>query len=240
MGALAMQLTIQDAFALAARHEAAGRHSDARRIYDEILSAVPEHPGALLKIALQQLATGAHQSARSALTRALESAKRQNVPAHDIWLALARADLALGDGAAAANAIAEAHEAAKRLKTAGATAVAYSLLRELVALAPDDPGLPMTLGAVLLDAHRSEEATRELERAISLGAAGGEVSDNLGLAYRMQGHDEQALAAFERAVGESPSLTPALANLINTRYALCEWDGLAVYEERLLATLEDR
>jgi len=55
-----MQLTVQDAFALAARHEAAGRAADARSVYDEILSALPEHPGALLKIAVQELASGAY------------------------------------------------------------------------------------------------------------------------------------------------------------------------------------
>src|SRR5207244_9179029 len=59
-----MQLTVQDAFALAARHEAAGRAADARSVYDEILSALQEHPGALLKIAVQELATGAHERAR--------------------------------------------------------------------------------------------------------------------------------------------------------------------------------
>jgi protein O-GlcNAc transferase len=234
-----MRLTVQDAFALAARHESAGRDSDARRIYDEILSAVPEHPGALLKIALQEIASGAHEAARARLERALASAERQNVPAHEIWLALARAERARGREAKAAQAIAEAHDGAMRLKAAGATAAAYSMLRELTALAPDDAGLRMTLGAVLLDAARADEARREIERAIALGAAGGEVWDNLGLADRMLGHDEQAVGAFERAVGENPSLTPALANLVNVRYTLCEWDGLEAYEERLIATLDD-
>src|SRR5205085_10853583 len=200
-----MQLTVQDAFALAARHEAAGRDADARRVYDEILSAVPEHPGALLRIALQELASGAPSSAQARLERALASARQQNRPAHDICIVLARVELALGDSTAAAKAIAEAHEAARRLKAAGAAAAAHSVLRELVALAPDDAGLRMTLGAALLDANRASDARHELERAVALGAAGGEVWDNLGLAQRMQGHDEQALAAFERAVCESPS-----------------------------------
>ena len=31
-----MQLTVQDAFALAARYEAAGRSADARRVYEEL------------------------------------------------------------------------------------------------------------------------------------------------------------------------------------------------------------
>ena len=51
-----MELTVQEAFALAAQHEAAGRDDVARTIYEQIVAALPEHPGALLKIALQDLA----------------------------------------------------------------------------------------------------------------------------------------------------------------------------------------
>ncbi len=234
-----MRLTVQDAFAVAARHESAGRISDARRVYDEILAALPDHPGALLKIAVQELAAGAHDSARERLRRALASAERQRLPAQDIWLTLARVHLAAGERDAVASAVAQAHTLAKRLKAAGATGDAHAVLQECVELAPDDAEIRMTLGAVLLDANRPADARRELVRAIRLEAAGGEVWDNLGIAHRMEGHDEEALAAFEHAVAANPTLTPALANLVNTRYALCEWDGLGVYEERLVATLDD-
>src|SRR5438046_44685 len=175
-----MQLTVQDAFALAARHEAAGRSMEARRIYDEILAALPEHPGALLKIAVQELSSGAHE-------RALASAQRQTLPTHEIWLALARTHLAAGEGAAAAKAIGEAHAWAKRLKASGAASAACVVLQDCVKLAPADPDLRVTLGAVLLDANRAADAQRELERAAALGAQGGEIWDNLGLAHRLQG-----------------------------------------------------
>ncbi len=234
-----MQLTVQDAFALAARHEAAGRNADARRIYDEILAALPEHPGALLKIANQELASGAHERARERLQYALAAAKRQALPTQEIWLALAAAHLGAGDRDAAAAAIDEAHTVAKRLKAFGAAGAACAVLEGCVALAPDDADLRLTFGAVLLDANRAADARRELERALALGAQGGAVWDNLGLAHRLQGDDEQAIAAFERAVAADPSLTPALANLVNARYALCEWDGLEADEQRLMATLDD-
>ena len=176
-----MQLTLQDAFALAGRHEAAGRASDARRIYEEILAALPDHPGALLKIALQELAAGAHPSAQARLERALASAQRDGLPAQDIWLALARARLAAGEARAAADAIAEAHALAKRLKALGAIGAAHAILSECVELAPRDAALRMTLGAVLLDANRPSEARSELERAIELGEKSGEGWDNLGI-----------------------------------------------------------
>src|SRR5437762_1949569 len=182
-----MQLTVQDAFALAARHEAAGRAAEARRIYDEILAALPEHPGALLKIAVQELASGAHQRARERLERALASAQQQMLPTQEIWLGLARAHLAAGEPAAAASAIEEAHTLGKRLKASGAAVEACTVLDECVQLAPDDAGLRLTLGAVLLDADRPADAERELERAIELGAREGEAWDNLGLARRWAG-----------------------------------------------------
>jgi protein O-GlcNAc transferase len=234
-----MQLSVQDAFALAARHESAGRSIEARRIYDEILAALPEHPGALLRIAFQELASGAPERARERLQRALASAQRQTLPTQEIWLALARADLAAGDSAAAGTAIGEAHAAAKRLKALGAASAACVVLEDCVTLAPADADLRVTLGAVLLDANRPVEAQRELERAVALGAQGGELWDNLGLAHRLQGDEDQAFSAFERAVAANPSLTPALANLVNTRYALCEWDGLDADERHLIATLDD-
>jgi predicted O-linked N-acetylglucosamine transferase (SPINDLY family) len=232
-----MRLTLQDAFALAERHEVAGRTPEARRIYDEILAQYPDHPGALLKIALHEMAAGAHDAARKRLRRALASARRDNLSLQDIWLALARAEQGAGDPVAARRAVSEAHEIAKRLKAAGALAGAHALLAQCVELAPAEGALRITLGAILLDANRPAEAAEQIERAIALGHHGAEASDNLGIARRMQGREEEALAAFERAVAANPALTPALANLVNTRYALCEWDGLEAHEQRLLATL---
>jgi predicted O-linked N-acetylglucosamine transferase (SPINDLY family) len=234
-----MQLTLQDAFALAARHEAAGRADAARAIYDQILESLPEHPGALLKLAEQDVAAGRHDAALERLTRALAAAQRQALPAQEIWLALARVELARGERAQAAAAIGELHVIAKRLKAAGAITAARELLEQCVALAPDDAELRVSLGATCLDDDLPVAARDHLERAMTLGADGAEVADNLGLAQRRLGEDEQALLAFERAVAADASLAPALANLVYARYTLCEWDGLEKCEQRLGATLDD-
>jgi len=233
-----MPLTVQDAFALAARHEAAGRNGEARRIYEEILAALPEHPGALLRIAQQELAAGEYEQARERLLCALAAAQQQAAPTQDIWLALAAAHAAAGDHDAARAAIEEAHAIGKRLKTSGAVTAALAVLERCVELEPADPMLRVTLGAILLDAGRAADAERELERAIASGADSGETWDNLGLAHRVRGSDEQALLAFQRAAAAAPTLTPALANLVYARYTLCEWDGLEADEQRLIATLD--
>jgi protein O-GlcNAc transferase len=234
-----MKLAVQDAFALAARHEAGGKGAEARRIYDDILDALPEHPGALLKIGLQELAVGNHATALEMLRRALASARRQKLATQEIWVALARVHRTHGEHAAMAGAIDEAHALAKGLKAAGSAAAARNVLEACIALDPDNAELRMTLGAVLIDANRAADARTHLERSIALGGDRAEVWDNLGIAHRIEGDDPKALAAFERAVAANPSLTPALANLINTRYTLCEWEGLEAYESRLVATLDD-
>ena len=105
-----MQLTLQDAFALAARHESAGRGADARAIYQQILTALPDHPGALLKIAQQDIEQGRAEAAREPLQRALVAAQRQALPAQEIWLALGRTHLASGDSVSARNAVERAIE----------------------------------------------------------------------------------------------------------------------------------
>jgi protein O-GlcNAc transferase len=234
-----MELTVQEAFALAARHEAAGRAGEARAIYDRVLAALPEHPGALLKIAEQDAAAGAHAAAFERLTRALAAARAQSLPLQEIWLALSRVALARGEREQADAALGQVHAIAAQLKAAGAAPAARELLEQAVALDPDAAVLRVSLGAALLDEGRAKAARSHLQRALALGADGAEVWDNLGLAERRLGEDEQALLAFERAVVAATALTPALANRVYARYTLCEWDGLEACEQQLVATLDD-
>ena len=234
-----MQLTLQDAFALAARYEATGRGAEARAIYDDILASLPEHAGALLRIGEQALAAGRHDDALAFLQRALAAARKSALSAHEIWLALARVQVARGARGDAEAAIEQAHSIAKRFKSTGAARDARKLLEQCVALAPENASLRVSLGAACLDDYRPAPAREQLERAVEHGAQSAEVWDNLGIAQRLLGQLEQALASFERAAAADPSLTPALANVVDTRYALCEWDGLEEREQRLIATLDE-
>src|SRR2546430_16724155 len=99
-----MQLALQDAFLLASRHDAAGRRAEARAIYEEILAALPEHPGALLKIAEQELQAGVHGAAPARLERGLGAGPPQSPPAPRISPARGRGDLSAGGRAPAARA----------------------------------------------------------------------------------------------------------------------------------------
>ena len=234
-----MQLTVQEAFALASRHEAAGRGKEAREIYEQILASIPEHPGALLRIAGQELSAGRHDDALARLERALAAAKTGALPTQEILLMLARVQQARGEQSAADAAIEQAHAIARRLKATGAAGAARELLERCVDLAPESADLRMSLGAACIDDYQPVVALKHLERAVALGTQSAEAWDNLGLVNRMLGEGERSLAAFERAVAANPRLTPALANLVSMRYTLCEWDGLEDSEQRLVDTLAD-
>ena len=103
-----MQMTLKDAFAHAFDAERRGDASAARRIYDDVLAAIPEHPGALLGIARQARAGRDYAAARDALDRAIASAKTMALPAEELWVERALVESAAGDRAAARNACAEA------------------------------------------------------------------------------------------------------------------------------------
>ena len=66
-----MLMTLTDAFKRAFAAERAGDVARARAIYDDVLRAVPEHPGALLGIASQARAERAHDRAADLLEGAL-------------------------------------------------------------------------------------------------------------------------------------------------------------------------
>ena len=92
-----MQLTLTEAFARAFAHERAGRNAEARLIYSDILAAIPDHPGALLKLAEHDIDAGSLDAARARLDQALAAAAVQRLPVEDIWFGYARLDLRAGD-----------------------------------------------------------------------------------------------------------------------------------------------
>ncbi len=351
-GTPAGTVTLQQAFAQAFGHEAAGRLDAAREIYRHILSAIPEHPGALARMALHHQRTGERGAARATLARAFASARAQGLPLEELWLTQAEIESAAGDAPAARAAcrealavrpdfvpahrllaqwalnsgdavVAEVHlrallaasptdvegrtnlalallaqrrpedaeaciaetlkgapdaaivwniaavvayrrglhavaeariiEALRRhpsqpaylhllgviRKAAGSHAAARAALLAADAAAPDDREIPVTLGGVCLDLGLVDEARSRLEEAVRRGAHSAVAWDNLGLARRRGGDLEGAVAAFAQAVAADPKFVPALANLIQARKYLCDWDGLDVLEQRVAALVDD-
>jgi predicted O-linked N-acetylglucosamine transferase (SPINDLY family) len=347
-----MQMTLKDAFARAFEAERRGDSRTARTIYDDVLAAVPEHPGALLGIARHARAAHDYAAARDALDRAIASAKAIVLPAEELWVERALVEFAAGDRAAARSACDEALRAqpayfsalvcagdlaladrdyaaaearfraalAKRddgalpwsglaqalagllrftdaraatdralalaprdpairagaawvalragdlaaadehcraglaaapadpilgrllgqaHKRAGRYGEARATLEAIVARQPGDAAARNSLASVLLDLAQFDAARDHLETLVASGAADGETFANLGIAFQQAGDYEAAAVWFARAVDASPTLTPALADLVHARQYLCAWDGLDALDARLAATLDD-
>ena len=175
-----MLMTLRDAFARAFSAEARGEHSLARAIYDDILAAVPEHPGALLGIARQMRARSDSAGARAVIGRALVSAKAQGIPTVDLLLELATIESDARNQAAARvaydAALVEAPRSVPALLGAGSAALVD---RDFVAadrhfnsaLSVDAGRLSAWIGLAqaLAGTGRFPEARSALERALAFG-----------------------------------------------------------------------
>ncbi len=147
-----MRMTLRDAFARAFAHEREGRKAQARAIYAEILAAVPDHPGALLKLADQDIDAGSLVAARERLDAALAGAAAQQLRAEDIWFGYARLHLASGDREAARRACERALECAP-------DALAPLRLLAWLALDAGDPARACTLCRRALERHPRDAGT---------------------------------------------------------------------------------
>jgi protein O-GlcNAc transferase len=186
-----MQTTVQDAFALAARHEAGGRPADARAIYEQILAVMPDHPGALLRIAEQEIASGGIDAAQALLARALKAAAVQSLPAHEILLVAGRAHFARGEREAAIAAVVQA-----------------------MSSPPSSGAVAQKLGELARDAGRFDVAEQCFRTAAGHEAAR---LHALGKAQKAAG----ALAAARATLEQCAKLAPADAEILVTLGATC-------------------
>src|SRR6476661_501421 len=202
-----MHTTVQDAFALAAQHEAGGRPADARAIYEQILAAMPEHPGALLRIAEQEIASGDIDAAQALLARAIKAAAAQSLPAHDIWLVAGRAHFARGEREAAIAAVVQAMSSppssgavAQRLgelaRDAGGLAVAERCFR---IAAGHEAARLHALGKAQKAAGALVAARASLEQCARLAPRDTEVLVTLGATCLDLNDAREARRHFERA-----------------------------------------
>jgi protein O-GlcNAc transferase len=162
--------------------EQRGDHAAARAIYTQVLVEAPEHPGALLKLALFEQAAGAFDAAQALLERALHAARTARTPALPIWLAIAglreSANDAAGARAAYAQVLGEApgHPAARfglglLALREGDAAAAEGHLRAVLAQQPDNAGARAQLAAALFAQGAADAAAAELVPAIAAAPA---------------------------------------------------------------------
>ncbi len=179
-------ITVAQAFREAFAHEQAGRRDAAAAIYRQILQALPDHPGALLQLARQDLDGRRPAEARDKLRRGLARARLDHLPLRDLLVALARAEAAGGDRAAAV--------------------VAFD---EALAVAPDDPLVRGAYGSYLLDVGDAAGAERQLRAGTQCAPDDPVLQANLALALAALGRWAEARAQAASAVARAPgSLHP--------------------------------
>ena len=177
-----MQITLGAAFERAQKAERRGDRKAARGIYENILAAVPEHPGALLCIARQMRASSDLSGARPLLARAIASARANHVQAVELWVELARLE-----------------EAASNRAAAG---IAW---REAVADTPRH--MPALLGAGDAALRDGEFAAAEAQFAKALAVDASKPPAWIGLAQAWAGQRRfaEAMSAQQRALELAPA-----------------------------------
>ena len=157
--------------------EQRGDYATARSLYEQVLVEAPEHPGALLKIALLEQATGDLESARAKLARALRATQTARLSTAPIRLAIAGLAERANDPAAARAAydqvLAEApgHPAAtfglgQLALREGDAKAAEARFRAVVAMQPDNVAARAQLATALLAQGAVDSAASELAPAL--------------------------------------------------------------------------
>jgi predicted O-linked N-acetylglucosamine transferase (SPINDLY family) len=214
-------ITVQQAFAQAFAHEAAGRFDAAQAIYRQILVAIPEHPGALSRIAFHQRRAADLGAARATLARAFVSARAQALPLEELWLAQAELEAAEGNPGAARAACGEALSArpdfaAARLLLgrweleAGNAAEAELHLRAVTATIPTDTGALTHLALALAAQRRFDEAEASIAQALALAPDAPEIWYGASVVAFKGGANGLAEARIREALQRAPGRAPSL------------------------------
>lgn len=177
-----MQITLGAAFERAQNAERRGDRKAARGIYEDILAAVPDHPGALLCIARQMRASSDLAGARPLLVRAIESARAHRMQTVELWVELARLEEAASQRAAAR--------------------IAWQS-----ALADTPSHVPALLGAGDAALRDGEFAAADAQFATALAVDAGKSSAWIGLAQARAGQRRfaEAISAQQRALELAPA-----------------------------------
>jgi tetratricopeptide (TPR) repeat protein len=177
------------ALQMAQEQHRAGRFAEAEGFYRQILSQLPDHPGAMHSLAVLLVQRGRVDEALPLMRRVVQL-KPQDAAAHSN--------------------LGQALEAIGRLDEAVA---AY---RRAIQLKPDLAGAFSNLGNALLDQRRLSDSIAACRRAIELQPDMAEAHNNLGNALSAAGCLDEAIAAYSQALRLNPNYVQALSNLGGT------------------------
>ncbi len=168
-------------FAQALELEASGRRDEARRVFLGILETDPDHPGALQRLAEDELRSGALDSARARFERALAAARSRDRPSIELWFGLARVHTLRGDAVAAGQAF-----------------------EMMLAQAPGDPRALLGLASRALGEGDADRAEKHARSAVAGNSDLAHAWATLALALNMQQRKVEAIDCARRACEIAP------------------------------------
>ena len=200
------QMTIQQAFSLASRHQQSGRFGEAIQLYRQILEYHPNHADAYCNLGTALISAGLLDEAIIAY--------RQSI-------------LLNPNDADSHNNLGNA------LKLKGKPDEAIALYRRALALAPDYALAANNLGVVLAEKGLFDEAIAAYRQAIANRSNYAEAQNNLGCVLRDAGELDQAIASFEHALHLQPGFAGAHGNLAFALHFHPGYQGEAIFDEHL-------
>jgi Flp pilus assembly protein TadD len=180
------ELTIEQAFALAAQLHQNGKLQKAAQLYRQILTQQPEHAEAMHGLGVIKLHLGPKIEAVDLIRRAIEL--KPDVPEAYSNLGLALRELGRFDEAIAA-------------------------YRQAIALRPNWAEAHTSLGNALACNGQIDGAIAAQNIALSLNPKFARAHSNLGNILQGQGRFAEATAAYERAIAADPTFAEAHRNL---------------------------
>jgi tetratricopeptide (TPR) repeat protein len=197
-----------------------GRVDAAYGLYQDVLSAEPQHAGALQHLGILAQQRGDVDESVRLLSQAAAISPSDPLLQNNLGNARrSQGDLAGAVGAYRAAVASDAgyvnalYNLAGLLQEQGEWAESESCYRRVVALEPTDVGAWMGLGMTLLDQGRDDDALACFERAVALRPEDPVCQYNFGNALKSVDRFKDAAAAFRRAVAISPDYAEAHHNL---------------------------
>ncbi len=232
--------TIPEALTMAEQALQAGDYSRAEYVYQQILLALPDEPGALNGLGVLAFRAGQLDAAESYVRRAIGVFPRN--PAfhnnlnliyrqrgrHDEAVACCRRALELDPNSP------ELHNnLGIALKEQGAFEQAVASFERAIAQNPSYADAHYNLANTLVNLHRLDLAEREYRRAIQLAPFDYEAPNNLGTLLQLQGRLDEAMACYDAALGARGESAEAHRNRALLRLLLGNFaEGWPEYEWR--------
>ncbi len=208
-----------------------GNTAKAVTLFEEARALTPKDPAMLANLGAAYQRNGDLAKAVAVLRQAAADAPENPVIAMNLGRVYLRQ--ALADSAALEFARAAAHGGgAEALRVLAATerqrqnwAGAAAALERVIALEPKDLASRSDLGAVYLQAGRTQDAIRVLEALTTAGVLFPDPWMNLAAAYRGVGRVPDAMRALERAAALAPADRSVMLSLATARRALGDAPG---------------